>query len=126
MILTRFRIVVTEAPNEYRCMVMTAGLSHMGRRIGSWYKTRWVPLFLLAVERAVVPFGGVFKNKTNYGTSRIGRKKIRFTPDVEREDTEIVIYRQKKQVLWWSEVPGNGYLQRIATVLFCEAIGGDG
>jgi hypothetical protein len=79
----------------------------------------------LAFERAVMPFGGVFKNKTNYGTSRIGRKKIRVTPIGSKADVELVVFKQKKKVLWWSEVPGNGYLQRVATLIFCEELGAD-
>jgi hypothetical protein len=96
----------------------------LGKRILTWYEVVWVPLFLLAFEKAVLPFGGVFKNKTNYGTSRIGRKKIRVTPVASRADAELIVCKQKKKVLWWSEIPGNGYFQRVSTLLFCEELEG--
>ena len=77
-------------------------------------------MFLLMVEKVTLSFGYIFRNKTQYGTVIIGKKKIKFTPMSEINDVKIEVTIKTTVSLKWSEIPGTNHITRLCFLFFTD------
>lgn len=120
--IDKWRVSMTETPNELRCIPYSTDGRGLTPALEKWCDSSYSTLFLAMAERITRSFGFVFKNKNQYGTAAMIKKKIKFTPQQKNSDVEIQYTSKNGKPFMWSQVPGTDHIVRMCCILFNDKL----